>query len=82
MFQEKEIQVYRKYMAQFSGGPIPYHIQARDSFESPRDTKLKGQLEFVSRFGKEDLKPEDIRKLLDLSISYNQQQQDLLKEKL
>ena len=69
-------------MAQFAGGPIPYHIRAMDSFESRRDTRLRGQLEFVSRFGKEDLKPEDIRKLLDLSKSYNQQQQQLMKEQL
>ena len=79
MFQEKEIQVYRNYMAKFFGGPVPYHIRLQDSFESRRD---RGQLEFVSRFGKENLKPEDIRKLLDLSKSYNQQQQQLMKEQL
>ena len=79
MFQEKEIKVYRKYMSQFSGGLFPYHIRVMDSAESRRDEQLKGQLEFVSRFGKEDLKPEVIRKLLDLSILYKRQQQQLMK---
>ena len=68
-------------MAQFSGGPTPYHIRVQD-LDSRQETRLRGQLEFVSRFGKEDLKPEDIRKLLDLSKSYNQQQQQLMKEQL
>ena len=63
----------KKYMAKSSCGPDPHNIKQAPS---NREKKFKGYLEFVSRFGQENIEPEEIRNLLGLSNIYQKQQQE------
>ena len=50
---------------------IPYDIQRSRKVYGCREKMLRGQLEFVERFHQEELKPEEVRDLLNLNWAYN-----------
>ena len=66
-------------MAQFDPDNVPYNIKVMRKLEGCREKSLRGFLEFSARFGREELKPSEIRKMLNLTWVYDQQQDDLKK---